>query len=308
MPAATLPPALADLPVPGFPGVRLAAVADRLLDGSLPGFLRQLQRVRACQHPVRLAGQVDRVDPVTGELTPDFDSDDAPDGVVLVPCGNRRASRCPSCSDLYAGDAWQIVHAGLVGGLGLPDTVTEHPGLFVTVTAPSFGRVHSAGQGRPGPDLPSTAGLLPASPPGRLLRHPRPRRPAARRTALSGLLPLPRPGPLERVLRPAVETHPRPHPAHRGQSLASPGTASSGCHGGARALTDQPHHEHLQPRDAVTAEGRRGCDNERFVERGRVGVRRPLATPMATWEAATATAAPGETRSGRLDLRIHGWS
>ena len=124
-------------------------MADRLLDGSLPGFLRQLQRVRACQHPVRLAGQVDRVDPVTGELTPDFDSHDAPDGVVLVPCGNRRASRCPSCSDLYAGDAWQIVHAGLVGGLGLPDTVTEHPGLFVTVTAPSFGRVHTRDKAGP---------------------------------------------------------------------------------------------------------------------------------------------------------------
>lgn len=105
MPAATLPSALAGLPVPGIPSVRLAAVADRLLDGSLPRFLRQLQRVRACQHPVRLSGQVDRVDPVTGELTRDFDSHDAPDGVVLVPCGNRRSSRFPSCSDLYAGDA-----------------------------------------------------------------------------------------------------------------------------------------------------------------------------------------------------------
>jgi hypothetical protein len=99
--------------------------------------------VRACLHPVRLAGHVDRVDPVSGELTRVFESGGCPDGVLLIPCGNRRASRCPSCSDLYAGDAWQIVHAGLVGGLGLPETVTEHPGLFVTVTAPSFGRVHS---------------------------------------------------------------------------------------------------------------------------------------------------------------------
>jgi hypothetical protein len=141
--AAAWPAQLADLPVPGIPGSRLASMADRLTDGSLPGFLDQLHRVRACLHPIRLFGHVDRVNPTTGELTRDFDTAGSPDGVLLIPCGNRRASRCPSCSDLYAGDAWQIVTAGLVGGLGLPDTVGTHPGLFVTVTAPSFGRVHT---------------------------------------------------------------------------------------------------------------------------------------------------------------------
>ena len=62
-----LPAELAGLPVPGIPGSRLADMAGRLVDGSLPGFLDQLARVRACLHPVRLAGHVDRVDPASGD-------------------------------------------------------------------------------------------------------------------------------------------------------------------------------------------------------------------------------------------------
>jgi hypothetical protein len=37
-----------------------------------------------------------------------FTSADAPDGVVLVACGNRRASRCPSCSTTYRRDAYWV--------------------------------------------------------------------------------------------------------------------------------------------------------------------------------------------------------
>src|SRR5690606_5339517 len=32
---------------------------------------------------------------------------------------------------------------GLVGGKGVPDTVASHPAVFVTLTAPSFGLVHT---------------------------------------------------------------------------------------------------------------------------------------------------------------------
>jgi hypothetical protein len=35
---------------------------------------------------------------------------------VMIRCGNRRAAICPSCSDLYAADTWQLVHAGAQGG------------------------------------------------------------------------------------------------------------------------------------------------------------------------------------------------
>jgi hypothetical protein len=68
---------------------------------------------------------------------------------LLKACGNRRASVCPSCSATYQGDSFQLLAAGLRGGKGVPETVTVHPRLFVTFTAPSFGRVHSRkAQGR----------------------------------------------------------------------------------------------------------------------------------------------------------------
>jgi hypothetical protein len=63
---------------------------------------------------------------------------------VWTRCNNRRAVACPSCSDLYARDTWQLVHAGLHGGHhDMPATVAEHPKVFVTLTAPSFGAVHT---------------------------------------------------------------------------------------------------------------------------------------------------------------------
>lgn len=66
---------------------------------------------------------------------------------VLTRCNNRRATTCPSCSDLYARDIWQLIHAGLSGGHhGMPSTVANHPQLFVTLTAPSFGAVHTTGR------------------------------------------------------------------------------------------------------------------------------------------------------------------
>ena len=63
---------------------------------------------------------------------------------VLSRCNNRRAVACPSCSDLYARDTWQLVHAGLHGGHHhMPSTIAEHPQVFVTLTAPGFGPVHT---------------------------------------------------------------------------------------------------------------------------------------------------------------------
>ncbi|WP_249337994.1 replication initiator [Tsukamurella paurometabola] len=65
---------------------------------------------------------------------------------LMLRCGNRRSAVCPPCSRLYGGDTWQLVHAGILGGHhGIPDTVAEHPMAFVTLTAPSYGRVHAAG-------------------------------------------------------------------------------------------------------------------------------------------------------------------
>jgi hypothetical protein len=102
-----------------------------------------------CHHPIRLAGKVEQADPTTGEVRQVYDSDHEPDGVLLKACGTRRESRCPSCAAVYRADAFQLLAAGLRGGKGIPDTVASHPRLFVTFTAPSFGRVHSRrAQGR----------------------------------------------------------------------------------------------------------------------------------------------------------------
>ena len=51
--------------------------------------------------------------------------------------------RQPPCSSVYKRDARQLVRAGLAGGKGIPDTITAHPCVFATLTAPSFGPVHS---------------------------------------------------------------------------------------------------------------------------------------------------------------------
>ncbi|EUA00762.1 putative replication initiator protein [Mycobacterium kansasii 824] len=68
----------------------------------------------------------------------------------MIRCGNRRAAICPSCSDLYAADTWQLVHAGTQGGHhGMPETTANRPQVFATLTAPSFGAVHTSSS-RPG--------------------------------------------------------------------------------------------------------------------------------------------------------------
>ncbi|MCL2419865.1 MAG: replication initiation protein [Conexibacteraceae bacterium] len=106
-------------------------------------YQRWLRRARGCSHPVRLRGASHDADVVTGEVVSEFTSDTEPDGVILKPCGNRRVSVCPACSEVYQGDAWQLVAAGLRGGKGVPETVAEHPFVFATFTAPGFGPVHS---------------------------------------------------------------------------------------------------------------------------------------------------------------------
>ncbi len=96
-----------------------------------------------CRCPVRLVGAVDRVNGETGEIVGHFGSAGLPDRTLLKACGQRRASRCPTCSATYQADAYQLVAAGLRGGKGTPESVSGHPMVFVTLTAPTFGAVHS---------------------------------------------------------------------------------------------------------------------------------------------------------------------
>jgi Replication initiator protein, pSAM2 len=63
-------------------------------------------------------------------------------GRLALKCGTRRETRCPPCSKTYKADAFHIIHSGLAGGKDVPASVAEHPRVFATFTAPSFGPVH----------------------------------------------------------------------------------------------------------------------------------------------------------------------
>ncbi|MEU7846653.1 replication initiator [Micromonospora parva] len=110
-----------------------------------PDFRAWLARIRhigGCQHPVHLVGHTLTVDAGTGRLVRAFTSAEQPHGRLTIACGNRRQSRCEPCARLHQGDTYQLIVAGLAGGKGVPDSVRDHPRVFVTFTAPSFGPVH----------------------------------------------------------------------------------------------------------------------------------------------------------------------
>ena len=117
--------------------------------GQMPYLARWLEQVEAiggCAHPVYLSGCSTTFDAVSGEVLRQYRTADEPGGRLAVRCRNRRASRCAPCSRIYQGDTWQLVRAGLSGGKGVPGSVRGHPMAFVTLTAPSFGRVHRGGR------------------------------------------------------------------------------------------------------------------------------------------------------------------
>ena len=109
----------------------------------LADYAREAARSGGCTRPVRVRGRVNAIDLATGERRPMYDTATEPGGVLLLPCGNRRETVCPPCSQVYKQDARQLVRAGLTGGKGIPETVAGHPCVFATFTAPSFGPVHS---------------------------------------------------------------------------------------------------------------------------------------------------------------------
>jgi hypothetical protein len=137
---------------PARVGELLPGVLGEVIERAGHGYDRWMELVAQagyCHHPIRLAGRVDHADRATGEVRQVYDSGREPDGVLLKACGTRRESRCPSCAATYRADAYQLLAAGLKGGKGVPETVAAHPRLFVTFTAPSFGRVHTRkAQGR----------------------------------------------------------------------------------------------------------------------------------------------------------------
>jgi len=100
------------------------------------------QHPGGCLQPVLLRGRVDHIDGATGELLHRYTTVHEPGGVLPIACKTRRASQCPPCAEVYRADTYQLIRAGLSGGKGIPETVAEHPCVFTTLTAPSFGPVH----------------------------------------------------------------------------------------------------------------------------------------------------------------------
>lgn len=131
-----------------LPSHHAEAALRRLLDGTHDTFADTCAAVGNCVHPIRLTGSTSTVNTATGEVLSSWSSDDAPLGALYRPCGNRRAEVCPACSRTYARDTFALIRSGVAGGKTVPATVAVNPLLFVTLTAPSFGYVHSVRGGQ----------------------------------------------------------------------------------------------------------------------------------------------------------------
>ncbi|MFF3502177.1 replication initiator protein RepSA [Streptomyces sp. NPDC003247] len=135
-------------------GLDSATLDDVLRLAGSPGFERvqeQIHRTGGCSDPIHLQGSTVTRDRATGQVLHTYSTDNEPGGRLRIACGNRRASRCPSCAWTYAGDTYHLIRAGLVGdpAKGTPETIRDHPRVFATLTAPSFGPVHNRPGNRP---------------------------------------------------------------------------------------------------------------------------------------------------------------
>jgi hypothetical protein len=115
-----------------------AQLSALLRSPDFPAWRTQVQTTHGCAAPVHLRGSsriLDQAGTILQERA----------GTVLAPCGNRRESVCVACSDRYAADAFHLLRAGLAGDdtKAVPASVIEHPRAFLTLTAPSFGPVHT---------------------------------------------------------------------------------------------------------------------------------------------------------------------
>lgn len=135
-------------------GLDAATLADVLRVANRADFDRwqdQIRRTGGCSDPIRLIGGTKTIDPATKTVLHAYSTDTEPGGMLRIACGNRRASRCPACAWTYAGDTYHLIRAGLVGDpdKGTPHTIRDHPRVFATLTAPSFGPVHNRPGNRP---------------------------------------------------------------------------------------------------------------------------------------------------------------
>jgi hypothetical protein len=115
-----------------------AAISARLRAADYRQWRAAVEATGGCAAPIQLRGSTTILDRDGAVLI-------ERGGDVLAPCGNRRETVCPACSDRYAADAFHLLRAGLAGDddKGVPASVTDKPRAFLTLTAPSFGPVHT---------------------------------------------------------------------------------------------------------------------------------------------------------------------
>ena len=144
-PALALAPVLVDTQPGAGASTRTleAELLDRAARDDYDQWLSGAMAAGGCVRPIRLRGTIRDIDSATGELLARLDTEDNPDKVIYLPCGDRRASVCPPCAETYRADTYQLIRAGLAGGKGMPESVAIHPCVFATFTAPSFGPVHT---------------------------------------------------------------------------------------------------------------------------------------------------------------------
>jgi hypothetical protein len=84
-----------------FAGLDPITLRDLLRVAGSPGFDRwedQIRRTGGCADPIHLRGWIVHKDKTTGETLHHYTTGSEPGGRLRVACGNRRASRCPSCA------------------------------------------------------------------------------------------------------------------------------------------------------------------------------------------------------------------
>jgi len=126
----------------------LGGLIERAARPDFEAFEAQLRSSGYCARPIRLEGTIETCDKDGRRRV--WTTDHEPDGILRKACGNRREAVCPPCAERYRQDAYHLIAAGLRGGKGVPDTVAEHPAVFMTLTAPSFGAVHTRSLGPDG--------------------------------------------------------------------------------------------------------------------------------------------------------------
>jgi hypothetical protein len=92
-PALALAPALIDGSGTGASTRTLEAeLIERAARDDYQQWLTGALAAGGCVRPIRLHGTIRDIDPGTGEILAAVDTDDRPDKVIYLPCGDRRAS------------------------------------------------------------------------------------------------------------------------------------------------------------------------------------------------------------------------